>query len=422
MFGNLETPAYLCVKLTHTMMKFLHSLPVKIAFIALFTLLLLIPLAMVKDQIHSRQYAAEGSQREVADSWGKAQVLAGPTLEFTYNIPVEEKGKTSWKSITQTVYPRNLNYDIDLSTQVLHRSIYDIQVYSSEILATGEFVLPDGLGREALTAQAVRIGLKDLRGIDGAVELQLGGERIQMRSLYEPITLDPALMDGKTALPFRLSLRARGSESMMVRPYGENTELRMHANCPDPSFCGDFLPAEREITEEGFTARWSVSEINRGEPDDTAFGVNLLPGVTQYQKTMRSAKYGILIILLVFIAALAVELVSKKRISALQYLIIGLSLVLFYALVMAFSEFISFAAAYFLAVLMTVAALFGYFRGILRDRVAWILTGFVALAYSLSYLLLQMENFAFLAGTLILFVLLAGVMYLTRNLNKETEA
>ncbi|MBP5625790.1 MAG: cell envelope integrity protein CreD [Bacteroidales bacterium] len=399
-----------------------HSLPVKIACIALFTLLLLIPLAMVKDQIHDRQYAAEGSQREVADSWGKDQVFAGPVLEFTYDIPVEEKGKLTWKSITQTVYPRNLNYDIDLSTQILHRSIYDIQVYSSDILATGDFVLPASLGKEALTGQAVRINLKDLRGIDGTVDLQLGEEHIQMRSLFEPITLTPTLMDGKTVLPFRLSLHARGSESMMVRPYGERTEVRMHADCPDPSFCGDFLPAEREITEEGFTARWAVSEINRGEPDDTAFGVNLLPGITQYQKTMRSAKYGILIILLVFVASLAVELVSRKRISPLQYLIIGLSLILFYALVMAFSEFMSFAMAYFLAVLMTVAALFGYFRGILRDRVAWVLTGFVALAYSLSYLLLQMENFAFLAGTLILFVLLVGVMYLTRNLNKETAA
>ena len=396
-----------------------NSLPVKIACIALFTLLLLIPLTMVKDQIYERQSAAKDSQREVADSWGKDQVFAGPILEFTYDIPVEEKGKLTWKSITQTVYPRNLDYDIDLTTQILHRSIYDIQVYNSAILATGDFVLPADLGKEALTGQAVRFSIKDLRGIDGAVELQLGEERIPMRSLFEPIALPAALMDGKTVLPFRLSLRARGSESLKVRPYGENTAVRMHANCPDPSFCGDFLPAEREITEEGFTARWSVSEINRGEPDDTSFGVSLLPGVTQYQKTMRSAKYGILIILLVFVAALAVELVSKKRISPLQYLIIGLSLVLFYALVMAFSEFMSFLAAYFLAVLMTATALFGYFRGILRDRVAWILTGFVVLAYSLSYLLLQMENFAFLAGTLILFALLAGMMYLTRNLNKE---
>ena len=193
----------------------------------------------------------------------------------------------------------------------------------------------------------------------------------------------------------------------------------MHSNCPDPSFKGDFLPAERDVREDGFDARWSVSEINRGNPDDTSFGVNLLQGVTQYQQTTRSAKYGILIILLVFIAGLAVELVGKKKIDLVQYLVIGLSLVLFYALVLSFSEFMSFALAYFLAALMTVAALFGYFRGILRDRSAWLLTALVALAYLLSYVLLQMETYALLAGTLVLFVLLVGIMYLTTNLNKR---
>ena len=120
-----------------------------------------------------------------------------------------------------------------------------------------------------------------------------------------------------------------------------------------------------------------------------------------------------------FIAGLAVELVGKKKIDLVQYLVIGLSLVLFYALVLSFSEFMSFALAYFLAALMTVAALFGYFRGILRDRSAWLLTALVALAYLLSYVLLQMETYALLAGTLVLFVLLVGIMYLTTNLNKR---
>ena len=207
----------------------------------------------------------------------------------------------------------------------------------------------------------------------------------------------------------------------MVRPYGGVTEVEMHSDCPDPSFVGDFLPSSRDVTAEGFTARWSVSKINRGEPDDTWFGVNLLQGVTQYQQTTRSAKYGILVILLVFIAGLAVELVGKKKIDLVQYLVIGLSLVLFYALVLSFSEFMRFPVAYGLAALMTIAALFGYFRGILRDKTAYLLTALVTLAYGLSYILLQMETYALIAGTLVLFVLLVGIMYLTRNLNQRAE-
>ena len=192
----------------------------------------------------------------------------------------------------------------------------------------------------------------------------------------------------------------------------------MHSNCSDPSFTGDFLPYEREVSDEGFSARWSVSKINRGDPDDTSFGVKLLKGVTQYQQTTRSAKYGIIIILLVFIAGLSMELLGKKKISLVQYLIIGLSLVLFYALVLSFSEFIPFSVAYGLSAIMTVGALFGYFRGILRDQSAWLLTSLVAVAYLLSYVLIQMETYTLLSGTLVLFALLMGVMYLTRNLNR----
>ena len=421
-------------------MKLKDSLPLKIALMGALALLMLIPLAMVQSQVNDRERTAASSREEVAASWGRAQTLTGPVLKFTYEVEVlDQDQKKTTKETTGTVYPRKLSYDIDTQTQTLHRSIYDILVYGADVVVTGDFVIPAYLAKEKLTEQIVSMGMSDLRGIEGSVDITLGEKTYSFHSgsggkkdsyggteskatLFEPIDLDKALMDGKTVLPFRLTYRVKGSSSLMVRPYGETTEVKMHSDCPDPSFTGDFLPSEREVTEEGFTARWSVTEINRGNPDDTSFGVNLLQGVTQYQQTMRSAKYGILVILLVFIAGLAVELVGKKKINIVQYLVIGLSLVLFYALVLSFSEFMNFSVAYALAALMTVAALFGYFRGILRDRSAWLLTALVALAYLLSYILLQMETYALLAGTLVLFALLVGIMYLTRNLNNVAPA
>ena len=428
-------------------MKLKDSLPLKIALMGVLALLMLIPLAMIKSQIRDRQQASDSSRNEVSASWGRSQTLTGPVLKFTYDVEVIDKEKkVQVEEETATVYPRSLSYDIDAQTQTLHRSIYDILVYGADVVVTGDFVIPAALGKEDLTEQLVTMGLSDLRGVEGSVDITLGEksyafhsgssevgtrysgtytpyeDREYRGSLYETIDLDKALMDGQTVLPFRLSYRVKGSSSLKVRPYGEITEVTMKSNCADPSFTGDFLPSEREVTDDGFTARWTVSEINRGNPDDTAFGVNLLQGVTQYQQTTRSAKYGILVILLVFIAGLAVELVGKKKIDLVQYLVIGLSLVLFYALVLSFSEFMRFPFAYGLAALMTVAALFGYFRGILRDRSAWLLTALVALAYLISYILLQMETYALLAGTLVLFVLLVGIMYLTTNLNKRAEA
>ena len=411
-------------------MKLKNSLPVKIALMGLLILLMLIPLTMVQRQVRDRQQAADSSREEVSDSWGRAQTLTGPVLKLSYEVEVLDKDqKKTTRKATGTIYPRKLAYDIDTRTQTLHRSIYDIMVYGADVVVTGDFVIPALYEEKELTEQLIVMGLSDLRGIEGNVDITLGDKDYAFHSgssekeistLSEGIGLEKALMDGKTVLPFRLAYRVKGSSSLKVRPYGGVTEVRMRSNCPDPSFTGDFLPSEREVTDEGFTARWSVTEINRGDPDDTSFGVNLLQGVTQYQQTTRSAKYGILIILLVFIAGLAVELVGKKNINIVQYLVIGLSLVLFYALVLSFSEFMRFPLAYFLAALMTVAALFGYFRGILRDRSAWLLTALVSVAYLLSYVLLQMETYALLVGTLVLFFLLVGIMYLTTNLNRST--
>ena len=407
-------------------MKLKDSLPLKIALMGVLALLMLIPLAMIQGLVKERQNAASASRDEVASSWGRSQMLTGPVLTLTYDYDaLDDNQKKVVRQATGTVYPRTLSYDIDTQTQTLHRSIYDIMVYGADVVVTGDFVIPAEFAKERLTEQQVQTGISDLRGIEGPVDIVLGEAEYSFhsgagRTLSEAIDLDTALMDGKTALPFRLTYRVKGSFSLMVRPYGETTEVRMRSNCPDPSFTGDFLPSERSVTDEGFTARWSVSEINRGNPDDTSFGVNLLQGVTQYQQTTRSAKYGILVILLVFIAGLAVELVGKKKIDLVQYLVIGLSLVLFYAMVLSFSEFMRFSLAYGLAALMTVAALFGYFRGILRDKTAYLLTALVALAYLLSFILLQMNTYALLAGTLVLFVLLVGIMYLTRNLNRNS--
>ena len=400
-------------------MKLKDSLPLKIALMGVLALLMLIPLAMVMGQIEDRQLAADSSRNDVSASWGRAQTLTGPVLKLSYETELlDEDQKKTVKLATGTVYPRTLDYDIDTQTQTLHRSIYDILVYGADVVVTGDFVIPAYLGEEDLKEQLVVMGLTDLRGIEGSVDITLGEKAYAFHSgssrvdqhfpenskgtLSETIDLDKAVMDGKTVLPFRLTYRVKGSSSLKVRPYGGTTEVKMRSDCPNPSFTGDFLPSEREVTDAGFSARWSVSEINRGDPDDTSFGVNMLQGVTQYQQTTRSAKYGILVILLVFIAGLAVELVGKKRIDLVQY-----------------SEFMRFPVAYGLAALMTVAALFGYFRGILRDKTAWLLTALVAVAYLLSYILLQMETYALLAGTLLLFVLLVGIMYLTTNLNKR---
>ena len=229
------------------------------------------------------------------------------------------------------------------------------------------------------------------------------------------MTLPKGAKEGDV-IPFDIKMIFNGSESIFFKPVGCLTQVDMTSDYPDPSFGGDFLPIERDVREDGFTARWVISQITMAGPSSDSFGVRLVKPVTQYRETERATKYGLLVIFLVFIAGFVVEIISKKPINLIQYITIGASLVLFYALLLAFSDFLSFAHSYLIASVMTTLAVGGYFIGIVKNKWAYLLTALVAIAYGVIYVLLQLETFAFLAGTLLLFVILCVIMLLTRNI------
>ena len=372
-------------------MKIQNNLLVKILILGILTLLLLIPLAMVKGQIRDRKEAARTAVDEVSASWGGVQTLGGPVLAFSSIESIIKDGKESLQERERHIFPEVLDCVISADSKVLHRSIYDVSVYTADVHMQGYFVIPPAFAGKNVQEPVLSVLVNDQRGFEGPVSLSI------------------------------VSYKLRGSSTLMVRPYGDVTNIKIASDCPSPSFQGDFLPAQRDVSAEGFTAEWSVSKINRNDPADTEMGMCFMQGVSQYQKTERSVKYAILIILLVFLAGLLVEFIWKKEINIIQYVVIGLSLVLFYALVLSFSEFISFGRSYIIAAAMTVAALFGYFRGILKSRAAYLLTLLVALAYAASYILLQMETYALISGSLLLFCILVVIMYFTKDLNSEKE-
>ena len=218
-------------------------------------------------------------------------------------------------------------------------------------------------------------------------------------------------------VPFSALLAVKGSNSLSFYPVGDATTVEVKSSYNNPSFKGDFLPLDRNVDEKGFSAQWKVLKINRTNPYGVSFGVDLIQPVTQYQKTSRSIKYGILVILLVFLAAIVVEFITKKRINILQYAVIGLSLVLFYLLLLSFSDFLSFGLSYLIASVMTALALTGYFRGILKHKSAYLLGALVLVFLMFSFVMMQMQVYSLLTGSLLLFVILCVIMYLTRNMS-----
>ncbi len=386
---------------------------IKICIISVLALLMLIPLALVRSQIGDRSDYHSKSMNDITKNWGASQTFTGPWISYQYQVSKDKEKET----VETGLYPDSLKYTVNTVTQVLHRSIFDVPVYTADITIDGNFVLDDRL--PGIGAGKLVLNMSDLKGIQGKPSFILGGQELKLssgeRGIVAEIVLDKGAREGDV-LPFHVTMTVNGSDQLFFTPAGSMTEVEMTSDYPDPSFSGDFLPVERDVREDGFTARWQISQLTLASLSSASFGVRLVKPVTQYRQTERAVKYGILIIFLVFLAGFVVEMVSKKPINLIQYIVIGASLVLFYSLLLAFSDFLSFGLSYLIAAIMTTAALGWYFVAIMKNKWAYLLTGLVALSYGVIYVLLQMKTFAFLTGTLLLFLLLCIVMVLTRNL------
>lgn len=399
---------------------------IKVGLVAVVSLLLLIPLAMIKGIIEDREQTKDAVTEEVANSYAKPQTVSAPYLK-SYVVEektVDEKIDTSGKQKDVETYVTDcsqVDYKADVEIDKLHRSIYDVIVYNSKVKICGKLPITE----KSVIARdnEFRFKLTDIKGFSNPSQLTFGGQSFELRRQSEEFVANVVFPKGAKAgdvIEFAITFDLKGTESLFFHPSGDgNTTIAISSSYPHPSFQGALLPNHREVKEDGFNATWSVSSFNSSSYDD--MGVKFVDPANPYQQSMRSAKYGMLIIILVFVAGLFVEFLTRKEINPIQYAVIGLSLVLFYSLLVAFSEFITFGVAYIIAALMTTGALMFYFRAILKNRSAYVLGGFVAVVYALNYMLLQMETYALLAGSVVLFLLLCIVMYLTANINNNKD-
>ena len=390
----------------------------KIALISVISLLLIIPLTMISGVIDEREYSRKEVKKQISKSVADDQVIDGIRLVYTVE---EERMVDSKKEIVEDVhivYPKKLESDVSVSTETLKRSIYNVIVYHSIVNIKGSFLLPDAIyeGKNI----KVKMKVSDLKGLMDTPQISLMEKNYQFDVddsgfLYANIEL-PAQKQFDGVVLFSMNLNMKGTERLMFAPNADETIVTINSPYPNPSFVGEYLPLSRDVNGNGFTATWKILKINKKA--NTYFGVDFIEMASQYQQAMRSVKYGMLIICLVFVAGLLVEFVAKKQIHVMQYAVIGISLVLFYSLLIAFSDIVMFGMAYLISATMTTFALTLYYRGILKSNSAWVLGGFVSLMYMANYILLQMETYSLLAGSLLLFALLCMVMYFTTDMNK----
>ena len=420
----------------------------KAILIGFLTLLLMIPMALIGDLIHERERTAKDATAEVYQKWSGVQTIKGPVLTIPfYEITVGKEGKNEKTLNVMHVLPETLNFRSEVETQELKRGLYEIVVYNAPMEIKGTFVLPDELRN--LSAEAfnqfllgdamLNIGISDLRGISEQVEMTWNGSTL----IFDPgirqamilssgvsthVDLKDLISGGK--VEFSVKLNLKGSESLFFVPLGKTTSVDMHSNCTTPSFTGAFLPVERDVNDKGFTSKWKVMHLNRNYPqviigsrwindiDNSEFGVDMLLPVQHYQKSMRTVKYAILIIILTFVVSFFVEIFQKKRIHPFQYLLIGAALCLFYSLLISISEHTGFTVAYSIASVMTVTLITCYMTGVLKiKKTAWTIGGLLALLYLCIFILIQMETYALVAGSIGLFVILALIMYFSQRVS-----
>jgi inner membrane protein len=431
---------------------FMQSVTVKLLVVAMLTAMLFVPLLMVWGLIGERAGRRDDVVREVGAIWGGRQRVGGIALAVPYEIVTEVQSGLPGSTATTTrtagrvfVLPSTLQIDVRLAPEVRRRSIFSVNLYRATVAATGRFTPPDftRLGvqpTQVFWAQAaLNAAVSDLRGVvdvtsatwgDAAITLEPAGDASPFTSALRAI----APMSSSEDVPFRIEMTIAGTGGLMFLASGAQTAITLHSPWPDPGFTGALLPAVHEISADGFRAEWASNYLSRPFPqawiDGAAtssmgdkfqaseFGVDLVTTVDHYQQAERAVKYGFLFIVLTFGLFLVWEVIERLRLHPIQYLLVGLALVVFYLLLLSISEHVRFAVAYGVASVATVCLVSGYALRILGGfRPARVIFASMATLYGLLFVLLSLEDLALLVGSVAGFLVIAGVMYLTRGVD-----
>lgn len=405
---------------------------------------LLVPLGQVESLVSERSVMRDSAEARVAAGWGGEQVIGGPVLALPVDTrerdPTDDKREVvsrSWRYLL----PAALDASTSLTPVERHSGIYRVNAYTANVALTARFTGDSLLKLLAVTGNStIALGevrlllpIRELRGIREITLASWNGRELAVSPALDGIVSGiSAPVDMSTGASTDAIFEFRGviagTKNFAVLPFGRTTTVRMKSAWPHPSFSGAFLPAHYTLNAAGFDATWQVLEVNRNYPQawidtavsgstlaSSAFGVELYDPVDVYQRNYRAIHYAVLFIALTFLCLFLWEQVAKRRLHAMQYLLIGLALATFYLLLIALSEHMSFGLAYGVAALGQVIVLGVYLVGAMRARLAGSLAAAgIAGVYSALYLLVLSEQYALLLGAVFLFVILAAVLWITR--------
>lgn len=434
-----------------------QSTTAKMVLVGLLTLVLLIPLEFVKSLIAERSQRKKEVVSEVTELWGKEVQFYGPILKVPYKAITETKvvdEKTKRETIQRSsdtyyayFFPEKLNNlsKINKNTS-LKRGIYNNVVFTSDLQFDGYFEKPNyeklGINPENILWNQATIVVKttNLKSIKSDLNIKLNNQSFAFESKANEEensifgTLETAFFDYKILantdkINFNFKMQYNGSDAVKFIPVGKTTTVNIDSDWESPSFEGAFAANDnsKKISKKGFHADWKILHINRPfaqqydikipNLNEYSFGVKLIETVDQYQQNERASKYGFLVIGLTFLIFFLIQSMSKIVIHIFQYTMIGLSLIMFYTLLISITEHSSFTFAYLIAAVSVIVLISLYSISILHNQKFPIFIGLsLSALYTFIFVIIQLENYALLFGSIGLFAILATVMYFSRKI------
>ena len=428
-----------------------HSVVAKVLLIGVLSLLLLVPLRMLQSVVSEREQRKAETESEIMQSWGGPQTLAGPFL----TVPWISRSRDANGKPVETVQsahflPQMLAIDGSLLPEMRARGMYQVTVYGARLSLKGTFGRPDFSGIRVSPADIlwerafVSLELPDMRSLQEKVPLAWGQGKLEFRSGKGSIGMFPGEMraevpgldrgaPGRSSsadIPFSFEVSLHGGDSISFLPLGDETRVHIRSSWASPNFNGSYLPTRRTLGADGFDAQWRVISMARPYPQRwtdgevepqaltaTAFGVSLMTPVDTYQKVTRALKYGLLFLVLPFCTLFFFEVFSRRRIHALQYLLVGLADCVFYLLLLSLAEHVSFGAAYAIAAGACTGLVTLYAIAVVKSGTGVVMLPVLGAAYGFLALVLSSEDNALMLGAVGLFLLLGAVMFLTRRVD-----
>lgn len=429
-----------------------NSAIARLGIMGLLTLGLLVPLTMVHATVSERASRRDEAVREVSATWGAPQTVGGPILTVPYVLTwVDGHGKPQQATHRLSVLPATLQVKGHVVPDRRRRGIFDVVVYHATLEVSGQFQRADPESLRITPGQIdwgqarLSIGLSDPKGLTSRGTLTWNGKPVALTAHVADSGLVTSGIQAPAAgigdipvggsIPFAFSLQMNGTRAIRFLPVAQEMTVDLTSEWPHPSFTGAPLPQTRTTGDVGFTAHWAVTDLGRAYPQQwtsqgldrsdlasraeaSAFGVILLQPVDIYQQAERAVKYAVLFIVLTFLVFFLWEVFQATLLHPVQYLLVGVALCLFYLLLVSLSEHIGFDTAYVISAVAATLLIGGYSRAVLKGtRQAASVVLSLASLYGFLYLLLRLEDYALVTGSVGMFLMLAFVMFVTRRMN-----